>query len=457
MSTRDNDDRRRSNRDFDWDTDSRDRDRRRDSRDYRDSRDRRPSSDSRSSHSRDSRDYRDSRDSRSRDARSSRSYDDRRDRDRRDTRDVRRQPSKKRKKRKTALLVVEIMVVVLLVGVVALWMKFGRTTFDNTIQLSDIEVNELSQETEEILDSYTTIALFGVDNRSNGDYDGGNSDSMMVVSINNTTKEVNMVSVMRDTYMEVSDDTYRKCNYAYNHGGAEQALEMLNKNLDLKVSGYVSVDFYALAAIVDDLGGIEVEITQSMVDAVNPETGGPALAGYIAEVQTVIGEVDEDKWWLSAGTQTLDGAQIVGYCRNRYSGGDDYGRTERQREVVKKIIEKVKASDVATITKVVTDIMPYVSTSLSPAQVLDMAKDAGSYSIVATSGFPFALTTGTYGSKGSLVVPCTLEDNVVALHKYLYAQEDYQPTETVSTISSKIQSDTGTSSSSATTTQTDDQ
>ncbi|MCR5416178.1 MAG: LCP family protein [Pseudobutyrivibrio sp.] len=368
--------------------------------------------------------------------------------------------NKKKKARKT-ILIVEIVVLVVILLVVALWMKFGKANWDN-INMDDIEVNNLDSETEELLSNYTTLALFGVDNRSNGNYSSGNSDTMMLVSINNDTKEVKMISVARDTYLEVSDDTYRKCNYAYNHGGAEQAISMLNKNLDLKISGYVAVDFYALATVVDDLGGLEINVTQSMIDAKNKETGGPALAGYIAEVEEVL--YGEGSWeerndcFLEAGTQTLNGAQVVGYCRNRYVGNNDFGRAERQRAVVQQIVEKAKKSDISTINKIVDDVLPSISTSLSPTQVASMATSVGDYEIVESSGFPFTLTTGTYGSKGSLVVPCTLTSNVIKLHEFLYDQQDYDATDDkVDVISEKIQKDTGTDESSATETQTSDE
>ena len=356
------------------------------------------------------------------------------------------------------IVIIEIVVAILLIVGVAIYLTLGKMNWDNSISIDNLEVNNLDDATEEILDNYTTLAFFGVDNRSNGKYEGGNSDSMMVVSINKDTKEVNIVSVMRDTYLNVDDgDTYRKCNYAYNHGGPEQAINMLNRNFDLKVSGYVSVDFMALAKIVDDLGGLEVEITQAMVDATNPETGGPALAGYIAEVQTVIdGKYKESECFLQPGVQKLNGTQIVGYCRQRYCGGDDYGRTERQREVVSKIMNEAVNADVATRVKIAKDVFPYVSTSLELDDIVSMGKDAKDYKIASTSGFPFDLTTGTYGKKGSLVVPCTLSDNVTKLHGFLFSQDNYTPTETVTNISEKIQNDTGTSASSATVNQEND-
>ncbi len=358
---------------------------------------------------------------------------------------------------KKRIFIIEIAIVIILLIILAVWMLIGRVNWDTSINMDAIEVNDLDAETKEVLSNYTTLALFGVDNRSNGNYDSGNSDSMMLVSINNDTKEVNIVSVMRDSFLQVSEDSYRKCNYAYNHGGAEQAIEMLNKNFDLEVSGYVAVDFMAVAKVVDDLGGIEVEITQSMVDATNPETGGPALAGYIAEVQTQIGEVNEDEWYLSAGTQTLNGSQIVGYCRNRYSGGDDYSRTARQREVVKKIIDKVKKSDIATITKIANDVFPAVSTSLSLSQCISMATSASDYEIQSMSGFPFDVGSFKNKEKGSIVVPCTLTSNVTKLHEFLYDQTDYDTTETVDAISDYIVNYTGLSESDASVNQTVDE
>ncbi len=369
---------------------------------------------------------------------------------------ARRKKSRK-KKMKKRIFIIEIAIVIILLIILAVWMLIGRVNWDTSINMDAIEVNDLDAETKEVLSNYTTLALFGVDNRSNGNYDSGNSDSMMLVSINNDTKEVNIVSVMRDSFLQVSEDSYRKCNYAYNHGGAEQAIEMLNKNFDLEVSGYVAVDFMAVAKVVDDLGGIEVEITQSMVDATNPETGGPALAGYIAEVQTQIGEVNEDEWYLSAGTQTLNGSQIVGYCRNRYSGGDDYSRTARQREVVKKIIDKVKKSDIATITKIANDVFPAVSTSLSLSQCISMATSASDYEIQSMSGFPFDVGSFKNKEKGSIVVPCTLTSNVTKLHEFLYDQTDYDTTETVDAISDYIVNYTGLSESDASVNQTVDE
>ena len=373
--------------------------------------------------------------------------------------------SKKKKLRRT-IFVVEIVLIIILLIIFFFWNKFGKVNWDN-INMDEIEVNNLDTETEELLSNYTTIALFGVDNRSNGNLDSGNSDTIMIVSINNDTKEVKMVSVQRDTYLQITEGTYRKANYAYNHGGVETAISMLNTNLDLKISGYVSVDFYALATIVDDLGGLELEITQKMIDTDNPETGQNALAGYIAEVENVLDYYpdEEDGWkysdcyFSSPGTYTLNGAQVVGYCRNRYAVDNDYGRAENQRTVIKLIIEKAKSASLSQLNDIANDVFPSISTSLTLSQCLSMVASVGDYEIVESSGFPFTLKTTTINSTtGSVVVPCTLSSNVSQLHEMLYDQEDYDPTDDmVDVISDYIVSQTGFTEDSADITQESDE
>ena len=372
---------------------------------------------------------------------------------------------KKKTKARRTIFVIEIVLLLVLLVVFFFWNKFGKVNWDN-INMDEIEVNNLDTETEEILSNYTTIALFGVDNRSNGNLDSGNSDTIMLVSINNDTKEVKMVSVQRDTYLQITEGTYRKCNYAYNHGGVETAISMLNTNLDLKISGYVAVDFNALAKVVDDLGGLDLEVTQKMINTNNPETGQNALAGYIAEGENVLKYYPNEKdyykqsdcYFSSPGVYHMNGAQVVGYCRNRYAVDNDYGRAENQRMVVKMIVEEIKKADIGTINKIADDVFPEISTSLSLSQCISMATAAGDYEIVESSGFPFALKTTTVSKKtGSVVVPCTLATNVTQLHELLYGQEDYDPTDdTVDVISDHIVNETGFTENSAEVTQESD-
>lgn len=358
--------------------------------------------------------------------------------------------SKKAKaKRKLIFLVVEVIVIAILLIALLLWMKLGQANWDTTITEEDVETNQLSEETAQLLQGYYTIALFGVDNRSNSNYDSGNSDSVMIVAINKDTKEVKVCSVYRDTYLDVGNNTYKKCNYAYNHGGPAEAISMLNTCLDLNIEDYIAVDFYALAEVVDEMGGLTIDVSEAEAAEMN---GGENYAdggtyGYIQQTSEITGI--KSKWPIEAGRQKLDGVQTVAYCRIRHCGGDDFSRTERQREVVTLLVEEIKNSNAATLDKVITKVLPHVSTSYSAAEVTELALDANAYTLLGTSGFPFDLTTGKYGSKGSLVVPCSLESNVAKLHEYFYGQEAYQPTDKVISISDHIKSDTSTGESSA--------
>lgn len=151
------------------------------------------------------------------------------------------------------------------------------------VPLENIEVNEgISEESKEIMKSYTTIALFGLDNRSNGNLSKGRSDVIMIANINNDTKEVKLCSVYSVILiLDTGDGSFKKCNAAYAKGGPEAAINMLNKNLDLSITDYVTVDFNAvIIECVDLLGGItldevtdeEAVLMQGYMDEINKLT-----------------------------------------------------------------------------------------------------------------------------------------------------------------------------------------
>ena len=300
----------------------------------------------------------------------------------------------------------------------------------------------MTEETQATLQGYTDIALFGLDNRNTGNYANGNSDVIMVVSINKDTKELAMVSVYRDTYLDVSakgeDSKFRKANSAYAYGGAEQAITMLNNNLDMDIDDYISFDFEAVADAIDVLGGIEVELTSAEVKYLNQ---------YLAETNDII---DGDSNYISSdGLQTLDGAQAVTYARIRSTSGGDFKRAERQRIVIAAALEKAKTCNLKTLNELVDVVFPEIETSMSAATMLQMVTALMDYDLSESYGFPFERTTMTHGSKGSLVVPCTLESNVIELHRILYDKENYEPSDLVEKYSEYIMDDTGKTESSA--------
>lgn len=342
---------------------------------------------------------------------------------------------RQRRKRILIIFIIEIVVVLVLLAGVFLMSKFNMM---NRVDLNkeNIQSQTLDVETQEKLEDYTDIALFGLDNRETGNYSWGNSDVIMVVSINNNTKELSMVSVYRDTYLDVSakgeKSNFRKANSAYNRGGAEQSLFMLNNNLDLDIDDYVAFDFEAVSDAIDVLGGVEVELTSAEVKYIND---------YIRETNSIVGK--NSKTISSPGTHTLDGVQAVAYTRIRYTAGGDFKRAERQRIIIAAALEKAKTCDLKTLNELVDVVFPEIETSMSASTMLQMVSALMDYDLGDSYGFPFERNAINHPTKSDIVVPCTLETNVIELHKILYGDEDYEPSETVKNFSEFIEEDTG--------------
>lgn len=338
---------------------------------------------------------------------------------------------KKKKKNKIALFVAEV--VVLIVLLIGLYVYSRMSRIENTGEIEEKDVNiELDSETAEVLKGYTNIALFGLDNRQVGKYSGGNSDCIMIASINNDTKKVKLLSVYRDTFLNTKDETYGKINSAYAHGGPKGAVAALNKNLNLDIVDYLAVDFGAVVDAVDLLGGIDLELTNQEVQVMNDN--------YMDEICDVTGKSSSKL--SGGGTYHVDGVQTLAFCRVRKTAGDDFKRTERQRLVMSKMIEKAQASGISTVGRMINSMMDEISTSMTSSELLKLAGDMMDYELEDTHGWPFELCTGTYGSQGSLVVPTDLDTNVRELHEYLFDEKN-NVSNTVSGISDYIVNYTG--------------
>ena len=333
---------------------------------------------------------------------------------------------KGKRKKKHRKLIFAIEIIVLLVLAVGLFgaAQLGRM---GRIHLKDIVVNSGLTSKK----GYRNLALFGVDSRD-GEPDGGtNSDTIMVCSINQKTGEIRLVSVYRDTYLDVNEGSYSKANSAYAGGGPERAINMLNKNLDLDITDFATVDFSAVIEAVDLLGGIDIELTDEEVKWLN---------AYLIETSQVTGVSYENV--QSSGMQHLSGIQAMAYCRIRYTEGWDYKRTERQRLVLEKIFEGAKSQGVTTLASMITTMMPYIKTSLSNTEIIALAADIGKYTIADTQGFPYDKVAADVDA-GDCVVPVNLAANVKQLHEYLFGDTDYTVSDTVQQISNQIINNTG--------------
>lgn len=343
---------------------------------------------------------------------------------------------KRRWMKSIPLLIAEVCVLVIAIGVMYVVVTTTDEVERKDIDEEQIIINEEVKENHKeekrnqvTAKGYRNIALFGVDARDGELGRGTRSDSIIIASINQDTQEIKLVSVFRDTYLNLSNDTYNKCNTAYAQGGPEQAISMLNMNLDLDITDYVTIGFGGLIDSVDALGGIEMEVTDAELSHLN---------NYQL---TMAEELEVDYIPVKeSGKQLLNGMQATAYCRIRYTKGDDFRRAERQRDVLIAMMEKAKKASAGSLNQMVTAILPEVETSLGVNEIISVLGSVAGYNIVASDGFPFAdgRTGANVGSKGSCVIPDDLEENVIRLHELLYPEASYKPSRQVSSISEEI-------------------
>ena len=281
---------------------------------------------------------------------------------------------------------------------------------------------------------YTNIALFGLDSVSNSLDKGNNrSDVMIIASINDATGDVKLVSLYRDTYLDIGDGKYQKANAAYAFGGPDQAVAMLNRNLDLNIDDYVTVGFNGVSSLIDEVGGVEIDVQPDEIEHLNnyQSTMAQELGRQYVPVQ-------------NTGLQTLNGLQATAYCRIRYTDGGDFKRTQRQKEVLSKAFAKLKAAGPVTMLKVANDMTDKMRTSLDMGEIASMAMKASRYNITETTGMPFdgMVTVGYIGDQ-SCVIPVHLTDNVKKLHSVLFGDENYNVSSTVQQISDHVSSVSG--------------
>lgn len=356
---------------------------------------------------------------------------------------ARKKSSKKsaaKKKRRVILFTVEILLLAVMLVVLYGVMKGTQTTKFN-ISEEDITINEQVKENE-TMQGYWNIALFGVDARDNSLGKGNRTDTIMVASINRDTGEVKLVSLFRDTYLNLGNDSYGKCNSAYAKGGPELAINMLNMNLDLDITQYVTVGFKGVIDTIDALGGIEIDVKENEISHLNNYQ--ISIVGRSSDGKHFEATPGTDYTPVTkSGLQTLNGLQATAYCRIRYVG-DDYARTERQRTVLMKMAEKAKTANPAQLNKILNSVFPSIQTNFDITELTALISKVGDYSITQGDGFPFSdsRTAGNIGSRGSFVVPLTLEKNVVALHKFLFDNENYEPSPDLKKYSEKVLSDT---------------
>ena len=247
------------------------------------------------------------------------------------------------------------------------------------------------------------ILLLGNDARD--DRDHGRADTIMVLSFNKVTRKIKLVSFLRDTWIYIPGrDKWNRINTAFRYGGVGLAINTININFDLDIQYYMRVDFNSLKSIVNELGGIDMELTEREVEYINNGCGGEDLPVF-------------------AGWHHLNGEQALCHARNRKIGNGDWSRTERQRKVMNAMFEKAKQTkDVPSLVSLVDRLIGYVETNMSAGQVVSLGIDVvfgGSVDLMNRS-LPFE-GTWEYAWEGKMaVIHIDIPANRAKLHAYLY-------------------------------------
>lgn len=344
---------------------------------------------------------------------------------------------RKKKKMNKGLKIFLIILLVLVIFILGLGVagytfvngKIGKMQKEN-IDTTAVGINE---ETKQELKGYRNIALLGIDSRAD-DYGLGNrSDCMMIASINQETNEIKLISVYRDTYVYVMENGTKrldKITHAYSYGGAQNTLKSLNEAMDLNITEFVTVNFDAVIAAVDSLGGVYIDIDKSEIKYVNDYIDATSESSGVKSSHIT-----------HSGRQKLDGVQAVSYTRVRYTAGGDYKRTERMRTVVEAMLSKAKTLNVGQLNSFADTILPKIRTNISTSEIWGLIPKLASFKVTESIGWP-------YDTKGITLdrwygVPVTLQSNVERLHKEAFEQEDYEASDTVKEMSAAIVKKTG--------------
>lgn len=336
-------------------------------------------------------------------------------------------PPKKVSKKKHGCLL-PLLLFIVLIGIIAFFaFRFSvKGAFSKIkkypLDRSNVTVND----TDANIKDYQNIALFGVDSQDNKITDtGSRTDCIIIASIHKSNHKVKLMSIYRDTYVSI-DGEYDKINAAYSYGGPELALRTINRNLDLNITDFATVNFKALADAVDVLGGIPLTITS--------EKELKNLNDYIGNMNHING--GNSPKFDKVGTYTFDGNQAVAYSRIRYMEGGDHARANQQRLVLEGIMNAAKKQPFK-LGKLISTVLPQCKTSLSDNDLTKLTFSMARSSITDSQAYPFQSEDERYGGI-YYGFPITAKSNAIKAHEYLFGTKNYEPTDELQKISAKI-------------------
>lgn len=312
----------------------------------------------------------------------------------------------KKRKGKKLLLTFGILFIICVIGWYALISAiYGKMTYNRSEELTGTPLKS---------EGVYNILLIGNDSRSQGD--DGRSDAMILLSITKKTKSIQMISLLRDMYVDIPGYDGNRLNAAYAYGGPELLIETIKQNLGIEVNRYVVVNFQAFANLVDAVGGVDLELTNEEVQWVN---------AYLNEYNMLRGmPIDTDYLDTSlSGMIHLNGPQALAYSRNRYIG-TDFGRTERQRKILSAVIKKLPLTAFTNMGELVDGLFPNLTTNLTKGECMQLSLQAGklvTYELVQSS-IPIQGSYSNATIRGMAVLQVDFEENKRYLREQIYGE-----------------------------------
>lgn len=249
------------------------------------------------------------------------------------------------------------------------------------------------------------VLLLGSDAR--GDEDA-RADTLMIAHYNQTTRKIKLVSIMRDTYVDIPDHGYHKMNTAFSIGGPELVRKTIKQNFDIDIHSYAIVDFTGFSKIVDVIApdGIEVDIPYAMSHGIGMT--------------------------LQPGNQVLNGEQLLGYVRFRHDAHSDFGRVERQQEALSKLKnEAVSIHSILNLPKLLGVVEPYINTNVDNRTILTIGKGliVGKTGEIETLRIPVENSFENKRVAAGAVLSIDFEENKQALQQFLSTEDEVEDAE----------------------------
>lgn len=282
--------------------------------------------------------------------------------------------AKQRKRRRIISITIISLIILLIIFLVSINSTLGRMK-RTTINDDNLEISDKFKEGNNNyipFEGIINIALFGIDKEEDNIQ---RSDAIMVGTLDTTTNKIKVTSFMRDTYVNIPEYGYDKLNHAYAYGGPELAISTLNKNFDLNITDYVTVNFEELQQIIDAIGGIDMSLDASEIKVLNE---------YLDYLNDFYKKPIKNVYVSKNGKVHLTGFEALAYTRNRSTNGGDFDRTARQRHVMEEMFNKISSSGVAKLTSMINKLLPLVETSLSNSEIVNLSTQVltlGNYNI----------------------------------------------------------------------------